>query len=231
MKNLIGSFLAIGLTSLALVGCTGDDVVPLTPVTPEDSGTPEPTPDTGPLPDTGTTIPAPPVLGAQIDRFGRPAVNTALNNTFNPAVPATEAAKDAYNADSVSTGWSAKYTGEVAGNLAILDSLDTVCGNQLLAAPGAVTATRYKGLADVLADDRVWINTASTTCGQYLAVEANATGVVPNMDCGGRTLKYDVIDTTYSVLAVGALSGVGDGIAAVPAKVNGTTFPYLAAGK
>ena len=65
----------------------------------------------------------------------------------------------------------------------------------------------------------------SLTCGQYLGVEANAVGI-PNADCGGRTPEYDVIDTTYSVLAAGVLSGVSDGIVA-DGKVT-TTFPFLA---
>ncbi len=172
--------------------------------------------------------PAPPALGAQVDRFGRPAVNTALNNTFNGNATAAAAAKNSYNADKNSATWAASYKGEIAANLAILDSLDTNCGNQLLAAAPPVTAARYGNLATVLADDRQWVNSASASCTQYLAVEANAVGIA-NSDCGGRKLGYDVIDTTYSVLAIGMLGGVTDGIAAVAAKTNGTTFPYLAA--
>ncbi len=172
--------------------------------------------------------PAPPALGAQVDRFGRPAVNTALNNTFNGNATAAAAAKNSYNADKNSATWAATYKGEIAANLAILDSLDTNCGNQLLAAAPPVTAARYGNLATVLADDRQWVNSASASCTQYLAVEANAVGIA-NSDCGGRKLGYDVIDTTYSVLAIGMLGGVTDGIAAVAAKTNGTTFPYLAA--
>jgi hypothetical protein len=84
----------------------------------------------------------------------------------------------------------------------------------------------------VLADDRLYLNTkvgdsGALTCGQYLAVEANATGIVPNQDCGGRTLAYDVIDTTYSALAAGVLSGVTDGVASDGKPT--TTFPFLAA--
>lgn len=86
---------------------------------------------------------------------------------------------------------------------------------------------RYATLAGALGDDRLWLNTAATTCGAYLAVEANATGVLPNMDCGGRTLAYDVIDVSYSVLATGMLSGVTDGVAK-PNDVDGEIFPYLA---
>ena len=113
----------------------------------------------------------------------------------------------------------------MAGNLAILDSLDTVCGNQLLAGPTA-TAGRYGTLAGVLADDRIYVNTSSGTCAQYLAVEANAVGI-PNGDCGGRTFAYDTIDTTYSVLAAGALGGVGDGIPRDADANHSAEFPFL----
>jgi hypothetical protein len=50
---------------------------------------------------------------------------------------------------------------------------------------------------------------------------------MPNMDCGGRKLSYDVIDISYSVLATGMPQGVTDGIDK-PANVDGATFPYLA---
>ncbi len=173
----------------------------------------------------GTMAPPAPMLGAQIDRFGRPAINTALNKTFAADAMAASKAKDAYNADVDAAKWGATYGAEVAGNLAILDSLDTTCGNQIAAGTTAV-AGRYSNLAGVLADDRVWLNTAAAACTTYLAVEANFLGLT-NMDCGGRKLDYDVIDTTYSALAVGAFTGVGDGIPA-DAKTKGATFPYLA---
>ena len=71
------------------------------------------------------SMPERPALGAQIDRAGRAAINTALNNTFNGDIEAADAAKDAYNSADPSD-W-ASYTGAFAGSLAILDSLDTVC--------------------------------------------------------------------------------------------------------
>jgi hypothetical protein len=160
--------------------------------------------------------------------MGRPAINTALNHSFDGNMAAAGAAKDKYNQDSDPTKWVGNYSPEVAKNLAILDSLDGVCGNQLLAAPAPVTATRYATLAGALADDRLWINTAGAKCTQYLAVEANAVGVLTNTDCGGRALTYDVIDVTYSAVAVGMFTGVGDGVNANDAAFS-TSFPYLAA--
>jgi len=173
-----------------------------------------------------------PRIGAvQIDRMGRAGVNTALTNPFfRESVPSEEqmheAIQDAYNAASRPKRWVSKFSAEIAANLAILDSLDTVCGNQLLAGPSPV-AGRYDTLAAVLADDQLYVNTSSGTCAQYLAVEANAVGIA-NDDCGGRTPLEDTIHTTYSLLAAGALTGVTDGI---PVDGDGTAsltdFPFL----
>jgi hypothetical protein len=225
---------------LAVVACDGDDTSTKGTTPAVDSGTPV-VDGTAPKPDSGGgstdsgvktdsgggtdggSTPAPPALGAQIDRFGRPAVNTALNKTFEADTAKAVAGKNAYNADGNSAGWAAAYAAEVAGNLAILDALDSNCGNQLLAATGAPTADTYKALAGVLADDRQWVNTANMTCTQYLGVELGLA-----TDCGGRKLGYDVIDTTYSALALGTPTGFGDTIPAVAAKTSGTTFPYLA---
>jgi hypothetical protein len=172
--------------------------------------------------------PAPPTLGAQIDRMGRAGVNTAVTDPFNPNSTTKGAAQDGYNAAANPTQWASSFTSRFAGNLAILDALDTVCGNQLLAGPTA-TAGRYNTLAGVLADDQLYVNTNSGTCSIYLAVEANAVGVTNN-DCGGRTPTVDTIDRTYSVLAAGALSGVTDGVDRDADATQGTTsFPFLAA--
>jgi len=170
-------------------------------------------------------------LEKQIDRMGRAGVNTATTAPFfRESVAAEQAAHDAvldeYNSASDPSKWVSLFGARIAGNIAILDSLDTVCGNQLLAGPNPV-AGRYDALADVLADDQLYVNTASSTCGQYLAVEGNAVGIT-NSDCGGRTPLEDTIDTTYSVLAIGKLTGVTDG---VPKDADGnasiTVFPYL----
>jgi hypothetical protein len=177
--------------------------------------------------------PAPPAinLDAQIDRMGRAGINTAATAPFfRESVEAEQElhdeVSDEYNAASDPAEWGPLFGDTIAGNIAILDSLDTVCGNQLLAGDDAV-AGRYAALAGVLADDQLYVNTASGACQQYLAVEGNAVGIT-NDDCGGRTPLHDSIDVTYSVLAIGSLTGVGDG---VPIDADGTasitTFPYL----
>lgn len=170
--------------------------------------------------------PAPPALGPQIDRMGRAGVNTAVTDPFNLNSTTKGANQDGYNASAVPAQWGSQYAARFAGNLAILDSLDTVCGNQLLAGPAPV-AGRYGTLASVLADDQIYVNSNSGTCNVYLAVEANAIGIT-NTDCGGRTPLVDTIDRTYSVLAAGALTGVTDGVDRDADGTHSTTsFPFL----
>jgi hypothetical protein len=182
---------------------------------------------------TFQTDPDPPNINLddQIDRMGRAGVNTAATAPFFRETVEAEKedhdqVSDAYNSASDPAEWANLFADRIAGNIAILDSLDTVCGNQLLAGDTA-TAGRYDALAGVLADDQLYDNTASGTCQQDLAVEGNAVGI-PNGDCGGRTPLEDSIDVTYSVLAIGALTGVDDGI---PKDADGTAsltaFPYL----
>jgi hypothetical protein len=177
--------------------------------------------------------PAPPNvnLNHQIDRMGRAGVNTAatapfFRETVEEEQQVHDEVSDAYNSASDPSQWGSLFADRIAGNIAILDSLDTVCGNQLLAGKD-VAPGRYAALAGVLADDQLYVNTASGSCQQYLAVEGNAVGIT-NDDCGGRTPLEDTIDVTYSVLAIGALTGVNDG---VPSDADGTAsltaFPYL----
>ena len=176
--------------------------------------------------------PPPPSVGTvQIDRMGRAGVNTALTNPFYRESVASEELQhemivDDFNAASDPSQWVARFSSLIASNLAILDSLDRVCGNQVLAGPAAVPG-RYTALANILADDQLYVNTASGTCNQYLAVEANAIGIV-NTDCGGRTPLENTIDITYSVVAVGALTGVTNGITSdADGTASLTAFPFL----
>src|ERR1700690_2587035 len=135
---------------------------------------------------------APPTLGAQIDRMGRPAINTAITDPFDGDATAHGAKQDPYNAAPPATG--SPFEAQFEANLAILDGLDMTCGNQFAADITKTDATRYKALADVLTDDELYVDTSSGTCTTYLGVEANATGIIPNTDCGGRTLTEDVVD-------------------------------------
>jgi hypothetical protein len=171
--------------------------------------------------------PPPPSFGTvQVDRAGRVGVTTALTNPFfREAVSREQTSHDVinddYNAESDPSKWVARFSSLIASNLAILDALDGVCGNQLLAGP--LGPNRYKALADILADDQLYVNTATGKCTQYLGVEA---GIAD--DCGGRTPNYNTIDVTYSVLAAGTLTGVTNGVFGDDDGTHSTTlFPFI----
>src|SRR5437762_6344623 len=98
-------------------------------------------PDARPHRDTSTDEPPPvPRLGPQIDRMGRPAINTVLNGLHDIAVTATMK-KDAYNMAAEPNLWAmapianGRSVGvEFAANLGLVDVLDQ--GNTTI--PGTV---------------------------------------------------------------------------------------------
>ena len=168
----------------------------------------------------------PTLLARQIDRNGRPAVATALIAPLADPGP-RGVLRDQYNA-AAPAGWNA-FRDEIRSNLAVYDGLDTMCGNQVLATAGGTTPERYNTLAGALADDRLYVNAASGTCVQYLGVELNATGVVANGDCGGRTPLEDVIDVTYTAITNNLSIPVGDAVNSDNVVHSNTEFPFLAA--
>jgi hypothetical protein len=236
MKKLL--LLTFVATAMFAVGCSDDD----TPAQqPADTGS---NTDTGMMPtdsspgDSGTMgdstsdtggFPAPPTLGMQIDRMGRPAINTATNHSFDANETTKGMAKDKWNQESDPSKW-ADFVPEIEKNLAIIDAIDGTCGTQLAADMTKTTPDRYKALASLLADDRLWVNSAGATCGAYLGVEANALGILMNSDCGGRKPEYEVMKITYSAAAAGVLSGVTDGVT-ITDRSKVSTFPYMAAPK
>ncbi len=141
-------------------------------------------------------IPNAPALGAQIDRLGRPAINTALNHAFDPTPATKNAAKDAYNAESDPTTWASDANkAQFAANLAIFDALDTVCGNQVLydGSPeggGPVTADSYSTLTGLLLDDQLYLDSTQTACNLYLAVELN----VVSRRAGVQRLRWSLAE-------------------------------------
>lgn len=139
----------------------------------------------------------------QIDRMGRPGINTALINL----VPATGSAlKDAYNRAEGVANWK-PFEAEMAANLAALDTLDGAPNSLLPAA----------ALAGVLVDDRLIIDVSKPACDEYLAVELGVAG-----KCGGRTLARDVIDDT-----LGAVVGPGVSDKVANDSVFLASFPFL----
>jgi hypothetical protein len=238
----------ISIGVLALAACGGDDKG--TPDAPKSA-------DANTTPDAFVT-PAAPKLGAQIDRMGRPAINTALDHAFDANDTTKQAAKDAYNAAADPSKWATTTLGsaqdtipaEFAGNLGVIDALDSSdtqsgCSSnpnksdatrQPLYSTSATGAAAYAGLAGALADDELYVYTGTGTCTLYLGVEGAAIlGLATPNDCGGRAPTYDVIDVSYTALAIGlgpVLSKqlVGDGIASDDApKANDATFPFLGA--
>jgi hypothetical protein len=261
MKNTL-QFVSLVLVSAMVVAACGDDGEtggsggggsPSTGGSPTTGGSPSTggggNPSTGGGGDGGGGgNPAPPEPGAQIDRMGRPAINTALMGTFVlgdetgaltgvSSDPVRGMLQNEYNADGVENDW-ADYRGMFARNLAILDALDVGapgggCGN--VAGYGMDcddTLSCYGLIAGVRANDRLFVDTSQTGCSAassagdgYLAVEFRTLGV-PGFDtaCGGRRPIDDVIATTYS-----AVAGIpfDDGITA-PANTHPEMFPYLA---
>lgn len=140
----------------------------------------------------------------QIDRQGRPAVNTALIGSGR---------KDDYNQANNPATWAAMFQTEMAAALDFVDGLDGVLGNAVLGDSSA--------LAGLLVDDRIIIRANTPDCGPYLAVELGDTA-----NCGGRTLDEDVVDVTLDALvAFGA--GVSDGVDAND-RAFPQAFPFLA---
>jgi len=141
----------------------------------------------------------------QIDREGRPAINTALIDVL-----ASTGKKDAYNRASDPSTWAPLFQAEMRSNATALDTLDGIVGNSLL--PPDV-------LAAVLVDDRLAINTAVAACDAYLAVELGVT-----TQCGGRTFQRDVIDDSLgAIVGPGVSDNVGDDSTYL------TDFPFMGA--
>ena len=245
--KLIASGIALSLVAgLALAGC-GDDKT-----TPDAL-----TFDAHHLPDgnvDATQNPAPPALGAQIDRMGRPAINTALNHAFDPSNTTKQQAKDAYNGEADPTKWAALQlttAGDVTvtqfeASLGIIDSLDSDATNsgcsssasnqQPLYDDTASGADAYLALAGALSDDELYVASNVGTCTAYLGVEGAAILQQGVSDCGGRAPTYDVMDISYTALAIGLAPIVGGGTLVTDGvdnddapAANDTTFPFLGA--
>jgi hypothetical protein len=162
--------------------------------------------------------------GVAIDRMGRALTGNALVGLF-----ATESESDArksqYN-QATSGDWLS-FAPEIGASLAIYDGFDGRCGNQWLAKRNAANAGRYAKLAQLLADDRLWVNSDARTCRQYLSVELQR-GRSMKQDCGGRTPNQDAVDVFRSLLVLGRVSGVDDGVARDDAEHSDLKFPFLA---
>ena len=127
--------------------------------------------------------------------MGRPAINTAITAPFDTATH--DMKQDQYNAATPGTAMT--FEAAFQANLAILDSLDRNCGNQFAADKTKTDAGRYKGLADVLLDDQLYVDTSSGTCAVYLGVEAEigTSGV-------RSVVQRDLTETEFAALRAAA---------------------------
>ncbi|NKJ19714.1 DUF4331 family protein [Dyella sp. SG609] len=164
----------------------------------------------------------------QIDRAGRPLTGNALLGTLAPE-EISDAFKETYNMATPADG--AKFVDEIASNLGLYDGFDGKCGNQWLADGKAAPARRYHALAALLADDRLWVNSASATCTQFFAVERAALGGNRELakDCGGRTPNYSASNVWRSMLVDGTPDSVSDGLTRDEREHSDSVFPFLAA--
>ncbi len=163
--------------------------------------------------------------GVRIDRMGRPLTGNALLAPLE-ADEVSDALKLRYNEASPAT--AGEFVPEIEKSLALYDGYDGHCGNQLLA--GRSASGRYRAMAELLADDRLWVNSASGKCTQLFAVEMAAAGDVRYRDdCGGRALDYDAVNVYRSLLATGQVTGVSDGVHRDEVVHSNEVFPFVAA--
>lgn len=120
--------------------------------------------------------------GMQVDRMGRPAINTALVMGDDPMTPADESRKTEFNLASPANDF-ADFGADMQ---AIIESLSQ-------RAPGASFSP--EALTGFLLPD-------------ILTVDTSMPGVFPN----GRGLTDDVIDVALSLVVLGETSGVSDGV-------------------
>jgi len=167
------------------------------------------------------------LAGRQLDRQGRPLTGNALLGPLADENVSYQL-KEEYNAATPATG--ARFVPEIQKSLALYDSFDGQCDNQLLADRQAPAANRYRPLATLLADDRLWVNSTSGVCTQLFAVElANLAGRRELLgDCGGRSPNYDAVNVYRSLLVDASNNSVDDGVHRDERAHSATAFPFLA---
>ena len=161
----------------------------------------------------------------QVDRMGRPLTGNAM---LSPLAQddMSDRLKEDYNASP--TANADRFVPEIEKTLGLYDGFDGICGNAWLASQQ--TEVRYRELAKLLADDRLWVNSRSTRCETFMAVEfvsleGNSAAAA---DCGGRTPLSDAVDVYRSLLASGKSSGVNDGVDRDEREHSVSKFPFLA---
>jgi len=232
-------------TLLALVSCGGGD----------DGGGP---PDGLPA-DAPPSFPALPRIGTQIDRMGRPLIAAGLIGLRDTVAGDADLKRDAYNQAADPNKWASTevaagrtVTAELMANLPLFDVFDRQnpaiqptpplgCQNQLFYNGGPPPGgnpdpNSYRFLAELFADDMIYLDTKLETCTRYLPLEIEYTSatLIMHSDCGGRAPTHDAVDALYSALIAGVagftsqpvvLPKIADG---VPPHADLTaTFPYF----
>ena len=166
--------------------------------------------------------------GRQIDRAARPLTGNALLGTI-ASEDESNRLKEQYNAATPAT--SSQFVGEIQKGLALYDGFDGRCGNQLLADREEISSARYRALATLLADDRLWVNSVSAVCTQLFAVELASLAGRTELanDCGGRSPNYNAVNIYRSLLVDGTNSSVDDGLDHDEREHSAAVFPFLAA--
>jgi len=166
----------LAVATLALVACGDNKTRP-------DAGAKK---DAPPADAQCSNCPAAPTLGAQIDRMGRPTINTVLNHGFD-GTAAAQPAKKAYNEQTDPATWLANVP-EFMKNLAMIDAVDTgFCGNALceVGETGGATNTSPECMSDCGASTAT-TGTVTTGCGNQALY--NGTGMGAPMATSYQTL-------------------------------------------
>ncbi|MGN6094031.1 MAG: hypothetical protein ACTHOL_16905, partial [Luteibacter jiangsuensis] len=163
----------------------------------------------------------------RVDRAGRPLTGNAL---LAPLAPDTvsDRLKERYNRADPAT--SRQFVSDIQRSLGLYDGYDGIRGNQWLADMRARPGERYKRLAALLADDRLWVNGSAVACTQLFAVELAALSGRTDLahDCGGRTPNYDASNVYRSLLAAGDMRSIDDGVHRDDRVHSAVRFPFLA---
>lgn len=231
MKNM-KLLLALGLVTLSCtalsVGCSGDDSNGTPTI---DSGHPDvvtPGMDAGgtdaPITETGPdTLP----LG-QIDRMGRPAINTAMND---------KSLKDPYNqVDTYAFTPLGANTGGTLFDLSFDQHLKflNALGSSTPTAKWTDAGPAEHPLVQPLKFDVIIVNpNAPYDAAGFLRIEDAVLGVNAGpaggaASSGGRPLNEDIVDKVFSYLVVKSFQGVCDGVPAAT-KPATASWPYMAA--
>lgn len=167
------------------------------------------------------TTPPPPALGLQLDRVGRPFVGSLLPEA--PDASSGFSLSQAWNEEDDPLLWE-RFAPELQTALGLFDGLDGTCG-QL---DPAIRVGRFDNLAELLADDRLFVDTRISTCEQLLAVESETLGLGPVFDCGGRTPVVDAADAMLSLFTSGGRTPASDGVGEdSDGPASTVIFPFL----